>query len=275
MDCKEASEYISAIIDGQIENTIKPRLNEHLKRCSGCRNEFELERLTKHVIKYNVGRVKAPQSLASLISTQLQQEAAAEKTKSSWLGNLFILPTWKTALAVSGALALILILTLIPSRSHHSHANPIDGNIIHQTYNNFDGVLDGKITPQVASDNPSVVHAFFSSKVNFNVVVPRLKHCALVGGVFSEYNNEGIAHVIYKNGNDIIYMCQAKLGSVMDSHVLNISDEAKRDLQRTGWYFENHAPNCSLVMWIDDSTLCCAIGDISKDKLMACLTGND
>ena len=76
---------------------------------------------------------------------------------------------------------------------------------------------------------------------------------------------------MYKHDNKIIYMYQAKLCTVMGSACLHLPMEAKRELQQSGWYFENHSPNCSLVVWVVDSTVCCAIADINKEQLLACL----
>ncbi len=271
MDCNEVQKYISAVVDSETDATVKNEVSEHLRKCNGCRNEFELEQFTKYLVGNNLPKVTSPASLVTAISNLLSSERQQQITQRSWYHELLDLLRWRTALAVSGALAVIVLLTLIPARSHHSHAQPIDNNIIHQTYNNFDSVLDGKIVPTMASTDPLAVKAYFTSKVNFNVHVPRLKTCSLVGGVLSEYKKECMANVVYKHNDKIIYVYQAKLGSVMGACDLQLPDEAKHDLAQTGWYFENHSPDCSLALWIVDSTLCCAIADIPKEQLIACL----
>ncbi len=270
MDCSTFQEYISAAVDGALDDKEKFALDEHVKKCHDCRNELELEQFTKNTLLRTIQRASAPAALTTSIVAQLLNEPSSVKAQSKkWE---FMLPTWKTAFVFSGGLAAVVILFVVLSGLHHSHTNPIDGNIIHQTYNNFDSILDGDIKPQVVSDKPEVVQSFLASKANFNVHVPKLKRCSLVGGVFSQYKNEGIAHVIYKQNNDIIYIYQAQLGKVINEQTLQLSDQAKRDLLTTGWYFENHSPNCSLIIWTVDSTVCCAIADISRGNLLAYLT---
>ena len=272
MNCDEVQEYISAAVDGEIDRLVESHVNDHLTKCNKCRNEVELERMTKLVVHRNLQRVNASRTLAADILSQLAHEGSSEEKKpAGWFDTLFGLLTWRTAFAVSGVLAIIVLLVLIPSRAHHSHTQPNDDNMLHQAYNNFDGILDGKIVPTVTSTDPSTVKAYFTSKAKFNVNVPHLRRCSLLGGIFSEYKHEGLAHVVYKHNNKIIYMYQAKLCTVMGSGCLHLPIDARNELQQSGWYFENHEPDCTLAMWVVDSTVCCAIADINKEQLMACL----
>jgi anti-sigma factor (TIGR02949 family) len=271
MDCSDVQDYLGAVVDGEIDRNILSSINRHVQVCAGCRNELELERITKHLVKTHVPRVGASRALAANIMAQVARTTPEEQPSRPWYDALTNLLTWRTTFAVSGALAVLVLLTLFSTKSHHSHAQPVDDNVIHQVYNNFDGVLDGKLVPTVSSADPSTVKAFFGSRVNFTVSVPRLKRCALLGGIFSEYKHTCLAHVVYKHGDKLIYVYQTRFKSVMDSGCLQLPAEAKRDLQQTGWYFENHAPDCSLVLWVVDSTLCCAIADIDKEQLLACL----
>ncbi len=271
MDCKEVQEYLGAAVDGEIDNNIRARVDQHLYSCVVCRNEFELERMTKRIVRAHVPRIGASPVLAATIMAEISRSAPQPRTSKSWGEALAGVLSWRTTFVVSGALALIVLLTLYSGRTHHLHTQPADDNVIHQVYNNFDGVLDGKLVPTVSSTDPSIVKAFFGSKVDFNVSVPHLKRCALLGGIFSQYKNTGLAHVVYKHGDKLIYVYQTRLCSVTDSGCLHLPPEAKRSIEQTGWYFENHAPDCTLALWVVDSTLCCAIADISKDQLLACL----
>lgn len=186
---------------------------------------------------------------------------------------MLTLPFQKTIMALGGAIIVFtLLFILLPSESRHIHVVPNDGNILHQTYSSFDGIINGSIVPQISSDDPSAVKAYFTQKVNFNVSVPQLRSCRLLGGIFSNYNNQNVAQVIYKNGDDVVYLYEARFDSVMRGSALHLPQEAKDELQRSGWYVENHTPNCTLIVWKGDpTTICCAVAEMNKDRLLACL----
>ena len=275
MECSEVLENISATIDRQIEETLESTVRQHLQVCPQCRNEFELEQITKNIVREKVLRVKAPDTLVSRISRQIAPEEMNVAGKAGWFDNILQFSNWKTAVGVGIAMAAIILFTLIPPKSHHSHAQPNDASIIHQTYNNFDGVLSGRMTPEESTNDPAAVNAYFAQSANFKVNVPRMKHCKLLGGLSSQYKNECLAHVVYKHGDDVIYIYQADLSSVMTDGILNLPPAARDELERTGWYVESHPSNCTLAIWIVDATICCAVADISKEQLLACLKGAD
>lgn len=275
MNCKQACELITASLDGQVEEGLRPALDTHLSSCPPCRNEAELERMTKMITKRSLPLITTPPNVAAHIAEMLlEEDRHPAKRKSEW-SDIFSLPIRTTVLAMGGAAAIFAILIfLLPTKSTHLHAAPKDGNIIHQTYNDYDDLLQGSLVPQIASDDPGTVKAYLAKKADFNVDVPRLHHCTLMGAFSSQYNDECVAHVIYKHGTDVIYLYETRVDSVMngESCSLNLPEEVKTQLKKTGWYVESHDPNCSLMIWLSDSkTLCCAMAEMDKDRLLACL----
>ena len=272
MECKDIQDLITAEIDGELAEQDKSPLQEHLQICPNCSAEFELERCTKAFLKHRIGYEETPPHLRQQISAALAAEALAPRRAGSWIMELFSHRSARPVLALGSALAVILLLLMItPSRPRHSHTKPDDGNIIHQTFNNFDGVLSGALSPQITSDDPAVLRNYFASRVNFKVDCPRHKHSQLVGGVSSECKNEPVAHVLYKNGQDFIYLYETNYRCVTHGTRLNLPPGALSQLQATGWYVENPMPECTLAIWLVDSTVCCAIADMSREKLLAFL----
>lgn len=272
MDCKDISEHITAAIDREVENTIEVQLKEHFKICQRCQSEFELQQIIKDIVKTKLPRAKAPQFLSQSISEILSSETTLRAVPGKWFRKFTIEHAWKTALSLGGALAVIIVLFISLTKSHHSHAQPNDDNIIHQTYNNFDAVLQGKIIPQENSNDPDILKAYFSSIGNFRVNIPKLKQCTLLGGVLTKNQNENLAHILYKYEDDIIYLFQADLRSVIDNKTFHLPKTVQNSIERTGRYIESHSSNCTLVIWIVDSTICCAIADIDKDQFLASLS---
>ncbi|MBI1806866.1 MAG: hypothetical protein HYR76_07440 [Ignavibacteria bacterium] len=266
---------IPAAIDGELDKGVTPRVSEHLTECPKCLAEFELERATKSFVKRRLKSLPTPEHLREKIKTQLSHETIGERDHTSPVVRSPRIPSWRMMLALGGGVAIILLLLAItPTKSRHSHSQPDDDNVIHQTYNNFDGILDGKISPQIVSDDPIAVNTFLETRANFRVNIPRMKEYKLIGGVFSQYKGQNIAHLIYKHNRDCIYLYQVKLQDLFAGKALQLPREATDELLRTGWYFENHMPDCSLIVWFADSTVCCAVADITRDKLLAYVKGD-
>ncbi|MFI5251838.1 MAG: anti-sigma factor family protein [Bacteroidota bacterium] len=276
MECEKILELITASLDGQINQSERLALDAHLPRCPRCKIESDLEAITKTVTRSYLPWKQTPPDVSSRISHLINQRIYSPLPASSSIwSTVFTIPVRKTIFALGGSIAVfVLILNLIPSNIHHTHGSPKDGNIIHQTYNNYDGIVEGSFAPQVASDDPGVVKSFFTDKTNFKVSVPRLKHCTLIGGMSSFYDDECVAHVVYKYGNNVVYLYETRIDSVMNglNCSLNLPDNVKNDLRKTGWYVESHVPDCTLIIWQPDSTtLCCAVAEVDQEQLWSCL----
>jgi anti-sigma factor (TIGR02949 family) len=275
VDCNEIQDLITAEIDGELAEESKAPLREHLSICPKCKAEYELELSTKAFLRRRLQRAETPSLLRQQITTELAAMSPSGTGFRDWLewfGQLTARRSSRVTLALGSALAVILILLMVtPSKPRHLHTSPDDANIIHQAYNNFDGLLAGTLSPQVSSDDPAVIRNFFASRVNFNVNCPKHKRFKLVGGGCSKYNNEPVANVVYKKGRDIIYLYEANYRCVANGAHLNLPPEALSQLRTTGWYVENHQPDCTLAIWLVDSTVCCAIADMSQDNLLAFL----
>jgi hypothetical protein len=176
------------------------------------------------------------------------------------------------ALGGVGAILLLLLYTTPGGSHHHNHTAPNDADVVHQTYNNFDAVLNGHIQPEIVTDDPRKISAFFSPMVDFKVHFPPMRSYKLVGALCSQYDGKCIAQLVYRSGEDVVYLYEVDLKTAMgDGRGAKISPAAVEELRQSGQYVENHLPNCSLAMWIVDSTLCCAVADINKDVLLASL----
>lgn len=273
MNCQEVLESITAAVDGALSSEIVPIFQDHITQCSQCRAEYELEQITKAFVRNRVRSALAPAELKQRISSAIAQKSISQPFSGFRPQTpFFARQRWRIALAL-GSMVIIafVLLILTPSRSHHPHTSPNDGNIIHQTYNNYDGVLDGKIVPQVASSDPAKVQAFIQPAVNFHVSVPKMKRYTLVGGNSSQYQSHPLVHLVYQHGKDVVYLYQARFKDVLEGTSLNLPANVIDELKRTGWYFENQTPDCSLIIWVADSLICCVVADITKDQLLASL----
>ncbi len=273
MTCNEVLELISAEIDGELEQHHKPQLMHHINECRSCQNEYELERMTKNLIHQAVAPAKATPAVIAAVKQNIEHEnqPAIAKRLQGLLRTVFGSSPRRGMLALGGAAVILLLFFIFsPSKSHHSHAQPSDANIIHQTFNNFDRVLNGSFVPEITTSDPNEARAFFS-KCGCKMKVPALKKASFVAVQHSFYNEEHVAQLVYKLGNDVIYLYEAKLQDVIEGNKLQLAPEIMEELQRTGWYMKNYKSDCSLVIWLVDSTICCAVADIKQEQLLASL----
>ncbi len=230
--------------------------------------------MTKNVVRKHLSSAQPPEYLIARIKDEIRRERSARGAQSTTpafrrrpvLTALF-------ALGGVGAIAVLLVMLTPSAPPRHTHKQPADGNVVHQIYNNFDAVLNGSIRPEIVTDDPQKIVAFFRPMVDFDVKVPTMHSFKLVGAMCSQYDGKCIAQLVYRGSKDIVYLCEVRmcLGPQNESG-FQVPPEAFAQLQGSKWYFENHAPDCSLAMWMVDSTLCCAVADINKDVLFASLT---
>ncbi len=178
MDCKIVSELIPSVLDGELRADERPSVERHLNECSQCRNELELQSMAKRIIQYRLPRVTAPPELSQRIFSSLQLESEPVRG-FRWADIAPFRLSWKPLVAFGGALALILLVFLMPgSKAPHTHVGyqaPNDGDIIHQTYDNYDKLLTGSMAPQISSNDQFDVQQFFAQKADFKVNVPKMK----------------------------------------------------------------------------------------------------
>jgi anti-sigma factor RsiW len=270
--CREVEEYISPAVDGRLEQSIKSEFEQHLSQCVDCRSEFELERLTKNFVRISLPSTPAPAGFSQRIQNNLETvgESGSQQQASvrSWL-----VPQWKPALAVGAiAIAAIFLFVSLPVTVRHSHTSPDDNDIIHQSFNNYDAVMAGTMTPALTSSNYDEVRSYFAKHLTYPAKVPRMDKCALIGGLVSEYQGKQLAHLVYRVGDELIYMYQVDMPTIMEGKTLMLSEHAKQELLRTGWYVVSSHPKCSLVMWLVDETICTAVADIDQNELIAFLS---
>jgi len=272
VDCTKALELLSASLDNELDRASEALVQNHIRICTRCRTEYELEKLTRDAVRRTFKRVRVPADLSAVIAARLESEL--EPAESPSFFRAFISkPLAKTALSMSVAVAvfLLFVVTIPSTNARHTHAVPNDGNIIHETYSSFDGMMNGT-APQFTSSDPNAVKEFLASNANFPANVPPLKRCRLMGASYSKDHNEPVAHIVYKFGNDVVYVYETRFSSIMNGGGLNLPPEVQREMARNGWYVENHVPNCTLIVWKGDTaTVCCALAEMNKQRLVSAL----
>lgn len=111
MNCDEAQELITALVDQELDQAERSALEAHIERCSGCRLAFEEELALKRKIRQAGERMYAPALLRSRILSDRRIFPENRGLARRWLENL-----WPRSPVYQAGLALaFLVLLFLPT----------------------------------------------------------------------------------------------------------------------------------------------------------------
>jgi len=275
VDCRSFQGHLGDAIDRYLPESVRQDFEAHLELCRKCRNDFELEKLSKQVVHRTVKYVGTPTAIQAYVLHSLQEQYEnVQIPAKGWLYWFLTRRAWAPALA-SGLVVAVFILFLTTQRdssdalTDHSAAN----DLINQSFKNFALVRSGELKPELVVSCPESVAGYFrNSKIDFAVDVVEMPNCEWYGAMAVEHAGVKMAHVAYRMGEDWMFLCEAKHEDVMQSANLSLPPAAKTALAATGWYTDPAHPDCSVVMWKTDGVLCTAVSTMKKEKLLALLT---
>ena len=274
MNCKEFQEFISTAVDLRLTDDELTAFKVHSINCPPCRFEYEAEAATKLVIRSHARRTPAPAHIVLRITEQLGQEPPTGGM--SWIVDFFKKPLVKPALGFTLALVVVLFLLRGSTTNNPStEAAFVSNDVILQSLMNHRAVVDGEIKPQLGSNEPAQLASLFSGITDYSVHLPKMKDCRLVGGVQNEFAGTKLAHIVYEHNNEVVYIYQACWATVMKGEKLCIPDEAKAELNSTGWFSRTQPDGRTVVLWKKGRTLCAAVARMSKEDLIACLESDE
>ncbi|MEX2090213.1 MAG: hypothetical protein WEB62_10595, partial [Bacteroidota bacterium] len=151
----------------------------------------------------------------------------------------------------------------------HTAAN----DVINRSYKKFLSIRDGELKPSMVSCFPESVLAYFEQQnPRVSVKLLNVPNSDWYGAIADEHGGVKLAHVVYKLGDEIVYVFQANQSEVLNSSSFSLPPAALSALKQSGWYTDPGHPDCSVVVWIVDETLCTAVSTMKKDRLLAMLT---
>jgi len=275
--CIEALEYLEDEIDGRLDPSLKTALDAHLSACRPCRFERSVAVGARASVRRRMKRVDVPFDVRQRILGSIRPAPAAASRPATGLAGLFGFTGWRIPLAFGGALAIALItLFVFNNRQGHTHSSPSDGSVVHETLNHFDEVLEGRLQPDIRSDNPLVVQKYLEERLHFPVRMSPMRQFKLVGANLTTADNETTANLIYERDGQIVFMSQYDARRLLHGAHRYIPEPVLRALKSTGMYTSTgKLVDCTMAMWLADSTLCAAIADITEDQLLANITETD
>jgi len=277
VDCRESRELMSGAVDNRLLREDSRNFYDHIEICGSCRDEYELEKLTKAYIKRKITFVEVPYDLERAIVAQFSIEARQER-KLGFFSKLFGNGMFQPFLAV-GIVAVIgiilffankpnVILPTLKGSTETVQAAQQDAFSLAET--NFQNILSGKFTPQVTAVASSDVASFIDRNAGYSVQLPSVATADWVGGMVSDYGGNKMVQVVYKIGEEYIYICSfAK--SVVNSKKIVFPSDCTKAMEAAGWFWGQDSNGDTQAAWSSDDHVCIATSNLEKNELVAYL----
>ena len=270
MNCREFQELIAGSVDRCLSGAEQKEFDAHADACALCRRELELERSTKDLLRRRTQMVAVPERLqVSILDTLARERPPLLSSR------LFRYPFVRPALAFAVTAAVIAIVVVRQSDEPRAggaiSAGFAPANVLLQSVTNYHRALSGEFAPRETSGETERLVAFFSGKTAFPVLVPQFQNCTLLGGELNDQAGTPVAHLMYRNGDTLIYLYQTCWTTVQRGEIFELSPETKTELLNTGWHCEQASDGDGIVMRAAGGTLCVAVAQMGPERLRTIL----
>ncbi len=136
--------------------------------------------------------------------------------------------------------------------------------------NNFQDVLSGKFRPQVTALAMPDVESFIQKNAGYSVPLPPMQGADWIGGSVTDYSHNKMAQVIYKMGEQYIYICTFPEGSSR-SRKTSFPPNCADALTNNTWFWGMDANGDTQAAWNHDGCVCVATSNLEKKDLIAYL----
>jgi hypothetical protein len=288
-------ELISSYIDNQISDPeLRSQIENKLSTDEKLKAKYKSELLTKNLMCQKFPEAELPtetyrkvmSSIDSLVANQnakqiyTNQQAVTAAYPSFWqsLKETITAPLMGIPRYGYGMAAIFIIIGALFIFNGKKELNPYitsgtDKSIMVQAVNSFHKILDGEILPQLKTSNAAEVEKFVKEKSNFCPYLPSIDNYVLTGVLCNEYNGQKLAHVIYSNGNEILYIYQTPLTSVVKKD-LDLPQDVHNEIQKMQYFMCDAVDDkdCTMTLWIKDNIVCASMTTMPKQKMQATFT---
>lgn len=232
-------ELITAFIDNEMrDDSLKEEIRHLIDTDKEYWFEYQVQLLVKRIAKEKYKKSSAPGHLKIRILNQIaldQKIYEPHKETSIWAG-LFSKPAFSFATAILIVVSIVLILfNRTPQQPPEiSEEQLTPDNMFYQAENNFEAIVQGKLSPQLLTGDPEKIKSFFeSSGVKYSALVPTFAEWSLIGAVVSEDKGEKFAHHVYagKKG-EIVYVFQVDESYLKSREIISLNDNLLQYLEQ-------------------------------------------
>jgi hypothetical protein len=285
-------ELITSYIDNQISDPeLRKQIEEALNKDERLFKKYQAEIFTKNIYASRLDSADVPEatyakvmdSIDGLISRSNQIYNSQTAVYPSFIHslkntvNIKFLGVPRYAYAAVFAFVLVGYLYMV-NNSVNAPKNPYilagtENSIMVQAVNIFHKVLSGDVKCQLKSGNAAEIEKYVSDNANFKAYIPVIENYTLEGCLCDEYNGQKLAHLIYMNGEEIIYIYQTPLAAVKKNG-LELPSTVHDEIMKAKYYMcdEIDDNDCTLTLWYRDNIICASVSTMPKQKMHAAFT---
>lgn len=284
MNCAEIIEYLSAFVDSELEAAKRTEFGAHFALCSSCRNEFELERMMKGIVRSRLTSQKAPAHLRRRILQQLEADAVKVEGESRGIRTFLdpiisslARPAMGTILRIRpalaiGAIAVVALVTLIflgRRQPPELEAQPSD--LVETVVAHYSSYLNGAMKLELVSSDRDELRKYFKDKVAFEVYIPKMGEAKLLGGVLCEHAGAKFLNFVYTVGGRVVLFSLACEKEIEAKEKISLSEKVRSDLSQSGWHFDTTPARWNVAVWKEKNDVCSVVSDMNREDLLALL----
>jgi hypothetical protein len=275
VNCREALEYSSAAVDGELDAGKRKEFDDHIAGCPSCRSEFEIETMTKRIVGGKLHFAWVPEHQRDRILQHVYAGIPSPVIEGLHVGvflqKLLAKPFAKPTLAL-GVLVVVILYGITVLTHREPEALPIaarQADMIDQAVQHYSNYMQGGVKLQLVSPDHDEVKSFFKDKVNFEVYVPKVENSSLVGGTLFEHEGVKFLNLVYTRGDKVIYFYMGCSKQMKANGKVGLSAKAETVLRETGWYFDTTRANCNVAVWKVEDNVCSVVADMGREELLA------
>lgn len=254
-----SKDLTAALVDNEIQDeSLRKQLVAQLETDADLQYDFMVQNLVKSLIKEKVRFQVTPIKVRENIIKKIQPKEIKFESKLSFFAELFSRPAFTFATAVIIIIAVFLIILNRPGiveLKDFALEQLGSDNMFIQAQNNFQSIVEGKLSPQITSSNPEEIKNFFaSSGVKYSTFVPEMPKWNLVGAVVSEDRGEKFAHHVYANDEgEIVYLFQVDESYLQSHEIIKLTEDLLSYIDQGNCYTTASYNQCTLMAKADNN----------------------
>jgi hypothetical protein len=242
-------EELQDLLSDQLDSAKKAAVEEHLKSCSECHQEFESLRLTRQVLVNHLQASKIPSDLQTKIRKALDQKESASKEPA---------PSWKSLLPYAAVLVLLVFALF------YFFTQPAD--LASQVAKDYQQLKTGSMPLQLQTNDVQRLEQFYTDQgMPFHVTVYDFKMMKyeLVGGSIHELKDRKAAVYVYRGENNQFLICEMYFGTLTElpEHAELREHEKKR-------FHIYKRKGLTAVFWPEEKVICVLVSDIDPEEVI-------
>ena len=262
-------DIITALVDGEINDpVVKQDILSRIDADESLAIDYKAQLLIKNLVKEKVAWKATPDKVKAKVLKKINSQTKVESS-SSVFSNLFEKPAFSFATAFVIVLAIVLIVLNRPENvTQIDFAIEQSGgdNMFVQAQNNFNSIVEGKLAPQMTSENSDEIIKFFNANgVKYSTSVPDKENWKLLGAVVSEDRGEKFAHHVYvSNDGKLAYLFQVDESYLNNREIIKLSDDLIKYLDEGNCYTTKSGKSVTLFTKFENNI--CAIVSNADQK---------